>query len=682
MPSRGLGLLPATCALISFLPCLVAPRVDVEDRLDLTAKILNEQSTDHGQATGMFAHRRRFAGAMDDTVKVQIGGGEGLANKLLEDSPYAHKYSAGDCLYVRESLMASLIFNCLFAALVLYLLCTARSAPPSSQARNRNMDALDDVLRAIETYKDESIDGPVKLHGDPSTSHFVVIFPGSHAVGLQPELAGNHRLSHLQRWENGSLGWWKSREDFIANCKTGRPCSLGCIPLQQVDCESVRISNDARDWTVSFQDRSAPFFVPRTTTFAFDTETAAVQWFEGFRNVVGLLNSFDPERPGHLSTEVSSAAGTVLAGWHEPGAVSGPRATSQQGPALPFDFGSPGTPEYHIKDAAELRAQSRHRALLTICLTLMSFIGIGVLFCHHRTDLSWSDTIYFITVTVSTVGYGDIFMYLDTPADRLTSAAWVCVNFYLLAAAACAMHFGLENTTQTSHEQCERVLASYESGDSAAAADVLEEEVHTLRLEAACAVIHVLMLLGVGVCGGVVLEGWDLSASIYWVCITVTTVGYGDIVPRTEQGKCFASAFIIASLWVQFNALSLFAQLPFRTHELRNQHKVLAQFGSGLNFAELHAILSDDVLTALRIVEGDTGSHDERLKRVSVAEFIICQLVRIERLDLARDVRPCAYAFRKLDKDLDGSLDVKDVYLALKEQAMRQSVLTVDEGTG
>mgnify|MGYP002038763897 CR=1 FL=1 len=33
------------------------------------------------------------------------------------------------------------------------------------------------------------------------------------------------------------------------------------------------------------------------------------------------------------------------------------------------------------------------------------------------------------------------------------------------------------------------------------------------------------------------LEGWGLSTSIYFCVITLTTVGYGDVVPKTSGGK-------------------------------------------------------------------------------------------------------------------------------------------------
>lgn len=49
--------------------------------------------------------------------------------------------------------------------------------------------------------------------------------------------------------------------------------------------------------------------------------------------------------------------------------------------------------------------------------------------------------------------------------------------------------------------------------------------------------IYVVVILGVGAAVYHWLEGWDWLDSFYFVVITLTTIGYGDLTPATTAGK-------------------------------------------------------------------------------------------------------------------------------------------------
>ena len=48
-----------------------------------------------------------------------------------------------------------------------------------------------------------------------------------------------------------------------------------------------------------------------------------------------------------------------------------------------------------------------------------------------------------------------------------------------------------------------------------------------------------------GVAGFMVVEGWSLLDALYMTIITLSTVGYRELYPLTEQGKIFVIVFII-----------------------------------------------------------------------------------------------------------------------------------------
>lgn len=46
------------------------------------------------------------------------------------------------------------------------------------------------------------------------------------------------------------------------------------------------------------------------------------------------------------------------------------------------------------------------------------------------------------------------------------------------------------------------------------------------------------------------LEGWSWIDSVYFSVITLTTIGYGDFFPQTDEGKLFTIFYIIIGLGI------------------------------------------------------------------------------------------------------------------------------------
>ncbi len=63
------------------------------------------------------------------------------------------------------------------------------------------------------------------------------------------------------------------------------------------------------------------------------------------------------------------------------------------------------------------------------------------------------------------------------------------------------------------------------------------------------------------------IEGWRIIDSMYFTAYTMTTVGYGDITPKTDLGKAFTIVYLFASVGIAIYGLSLFASHFVETRE-------------------------------------------------------------------------------------------------------------------
>ncbi|MAG21860.1 MAG: hypothetical protein CL943_00960 [Candidatus Diapherotrites archaeon] len=94
-------------------------------------------------------------------------------------------------------------------------------------------------------------------------------------------------------------------------------------------------------------------------------------------------------------------------------------------------------------------------------------------------------------------------------------------------------------------------------------------------------ILTLVILMTIGTIAFTFLEGWSIVDSFYFSAMTLTTIGYGDLVPTNDLSKLFAVFYAIMGVALVLYGLGVIAKWyversqQFEEHEIQHLRNLL-----------------------------------------------------------------------------------------------------------
>lgn len=318
----------------------------------------------------------------------------------------------------------------------------------------------------------------------------------------------------------------------------------------------------------------------------------------------------------------------------------------------------PGVAAKGIVQGAKAEKNTSNRSNLIALLLVLSYIGVSILVFHFVEHWSIVDCVYYAMVIVTTVGYGDVI-----PVTTAGKAFTIFFAFYGICTIGIALgqlaSVFLERQKSVAKQATKTLLRTVDDAATTTAAakeaelginvsaktrklkksrrlnKPLPKWVRVVFSESNKAIVQSLIPIFVSIGAGLIvggIEGWPALDCFYYSIITVTTVGFGDLSPKSEGARIFAIFFLPLSV-------------------VSVAHGV----GSVLEEISKRKVLKTKI-SMKELLDMDANGDG----KVSQLEYLSYMLVKLNKAD-QDDIDGILAQFRKLDRDGSGELDRDDL---------------------
>lgn len=268
-------------------------------------------------------------------------------------------------------------------------------------------------------------------------------------------------------------------------------------------------------------------------------------------------------------------------------------------------------------------------------VTVVVFYLLASIFYANVEGWNTTDCIYFITVTIATVGYGDYHPTHD--GSRLFTIFMILIGLIFIFSILSDFSNFILNLAE---EQAAKISKQKDF-------TIPDPWKYWKKRAYSAAMVFGLVFLGTMVF--MLHEEWTFIQALYFTIETVTTVGYGDLEPTAHGSKVFLIFFIPISVCVVAGVLGSIAAMKV---EMEADRKKLENLNRKLDF------------NMIREMDTDGNGVDK-------CEFLVAMLVQTGVCDKENDIDPWLARFDQLDKDGSGMLDGDDIAIMEAEEKAR-----------